>query len=118
MIGDVLPPLAGLSRRSEALLPRLVLTPRAVSARAMPRRVVTPLAWISRMIGATLAAKASASWARASREARRAFRAIGALAGLYLSVLRGQLPGAAIEPPRDGGAGRRGLSPTAPACRC
>src|SRR5262249_19977114 len=40
--------------------PRAVLTPRAVRARAMPRMLLTPLAWISLMKGRTLAARASA----------------------------------------------------------
>src|SRR5262245_45948543 len=46
--------------------PRAVFTPRADSALATPRRLLTPLFWISRMIGRTLAAKASAASLRAA----------------------------------------------------
>src|SRR6516162_11210439 len=52
--------------------PRAVGTPRAVRARATPRRLLTPLAWISLMMGRTLAANASASSLRAAIERRRA----------------------------------------------
>ena len=48
--------------------PRAVLTPRAASARASPRMLLTPLAWISLMMGRTLAANAL----RALMEALRA----------------------------------------------
>ena len=43
------------------------MTPRAVRARAMPRMLVTPLAWISFMMGRTLAANASANSLRPLR---------------------------------------------------
>src|SRR6516165_1217594 len=52
--------------------PRAVGTPRAVRARATPRRLLTPLAWMSLMMGRTLAANALAASLRALMEARRA----------------------------------------------
>jgi hypothetical protein len=52
--------------------PRAVGTPRAVRARATPRRLLSPLAWISLMMGRTLAANASAASLRALMEARQA----------------------------------------------
>src|SRR5262245_51781290 len=52
--------------------PRAVRTPRAVRALATPRRPLTPLAWISLMMGRTLAANASAASLRALLDALRA----------------------------------------------
>jgi hypothetical protein len=60
------------------LPPRAVLTPRAVRARAMPRMLLTPLVWISLMIGRTLAANASRCLLRASMDARRTEASRGA----------------------------------------
>src|SRR5262245_24290522 len=57
--------------------PRAVLTPRAVRARAIPRMLVTPLAWISLMMGRTLAANVSAISLRPVREAHRLRRGAG-----------------------------------------
>ena len=55
--------------------PRAVATPRAVSAAAMPRRLVTPLAWISRTMGSTFAAyRAEVSLVAAAASPRMASR--------------------------------------------
>ena len=78
---------------------RAVLTPRAVSARAMPRMLVTPLARISLIMGRTLAANALAISLRASP--------LVPLSGHLLTRSPGRKLRAMCKPPRR----RRRLRP-------
>src|SRR5262249_19044704 len=79
---------------------RAVLTPRAASARAMPRMLLTPLAWISLMMGRTLAANASAASLRALMDALRAAARRGppSLAPRRLAAARAALVRSLIVP--------------------